>query len=820
MILKIENGSRTYAPLETITVQSDIEGSICVRDGTGREYSRNRISEKSSFKISGSLGTHTVFLLDEEKKIISTATFRVECKTFLKDGSGKYENLLEMLKFTMNVYSEKVSTIRLGHKFYRYYVCWLRDHVHTLKGMKYFDNGDLKTGIELYADYQRKDGMIWDRIEKYGPNPTWRDMTFSYGDFVMTADRDWRFERIPAENDVEYLFVEGLYYTWKATGDNEWMKTLLDKAIKAMNYSLKDPYRWSKKYGLLKRGYTIDTWDFVSEYDIVNEGGAMCVDKKRTRFGIMHGDNTGFAMSCEYIAEMLEYSGRKKEAAKFIRLGKSIRKRLDKISWNGKFFTHHVSEDKAFKRDLGVDESKQVSLSNAYAINRKIGENQRSEIIKTYQKIREKMPSGSPGEFYQIYPPFEKGFGDHNDKWEYMNGGVTTIVAGELAHGAFENGFEKYGIDILDRMIRWGKDHHGYFPCCLRGDKVPDNVSAKFAKIDIRSAANVDFAGTKGENPCPAGWNNDGKNDLSEMPVGTLKFQNIPFDVIDPSKNRRRACVGLSTNKLYQREVSLEIGKRAKSIYFLHAYSGKHSIAGLATIQYADGSKFAQYMEKNRQIGNWFMPEDSIFVGGEKNFISPDLRVAWRGKNAKFDNVGAYVYGMRNPHPEKIIEKITLNASETGNIWFVLGITLSDSPVALPRTDVSFGIPDNWGAGAVVYALIEGLIGVVDTGKTFDRAQISPRWLFTDEKSVNAVVKYEGSGGYVAYEWKRRNCKQKLILTSSAEEIIVRLPLLNGAKPIISVNGSLINFKIGLAGGSRYAKFTLKGVGTFEIQCN
>jgi hypothetical protein len=737
----------------------------------------------------------------------------------VKDSSGRYAKLLEMLKFTMTSWSEGSTTIKLGNKFYKYYVCWLRDHVHTLKGMKYFDGGDLKTGIELYADYQRKDGMIWDRIEKCGPNPTWRDMTFSYGDFVMTADRDWRFERIPVENDVEYLFVEGLYYTWKAAGDDEWMKGLLDKAAKAMSYSMKDPYRWSKKYGLLKRGYTIDTWDFVSEYDIVSEGGAMCIDKNRTRFGIMHGDNTGFAMSCSYLAEMLERSGRKKDAEKFRKIEKDIRNRLEKISWNGKFFTHHVPEDKSFKRDFGIDESKQVSLSNAYDLNRGISAKQCSEIIKTYQKIRTEMPSGSSGEFYQIYPPFEKGFSGHNDKWEYMNGGITTIVAGELARGAFENGSEKYAVNILDRMIKWGETHDGYFPCCLRGDKVPDNISAKFAEIDLRSAANIDFRGTDEKNPSPVGWLNEGANDLSEMPLGKRKFQNVPFDVIEPSKNGRKACIGLSTKKLYQREVSLEIGKKAESLYFLHAYSGRHPISGWAAIEYSDGEKTVQYMERNRQIGSWFMPQDTVFAGGEKKFISPDLRVAWRGKNAKFGNVGVYVYAMKNPHPEKVIKKMTLTAAETGDVWLVLGITLSDSPAALPRTDVSFGIPDNWGAGAVVYALMEGLIGIVDTGKAFDKAQISPRWLFTDEKSASAVVKYESSGGYAAYNWKKIDGGQKLTLTSSADEIVLRLPLLNGAKPKISVNGRQIAFKIEAAVGSRYAKFALKGIGAFEIQC-
>lgn len=818
-MISIENKSHIFAPLDTVTIKSDRSGILSVRDGTGREYFREKINGNKSFRISGSIGTHSVFLLDNDGRIISAASFRVECRTYIKDDSGRYAKLLEMLKYTMTSWSEGSNVIKLGNKFYRYYVCWLRDHVHTLKGMKYFDNGDLKTGIELYADYQRKDGMIWDRVEKCGPHPTWRDMTFSYGDFVMKTENDWRFERIPVENDVEYLFVEGLYYTWKASGDDEWMTGILDKAVKALSYSLKDPYRWSRKYGLLKRGYTIDTWDFMSEYDNDHNGGPMCIDKNRTRFGIMHGDNTGFAMSCSYLAEMLDRSGRKKDAGKFRKIGAQILKRLDKISWNNKFFTHHVSEDKSFKRDFGTDESKQVSLSNAYALNRGISEKQCTGIIESYQKIRKEMPAGSPGEFYQIYPPFEKGFSGQNGKWEYMNGGVTTIVAGELAHGAFENGFEKYGADILDRMILWGENHEGYFPCCLRGDKVPDNVSAKFAEIDLRATANTDFKGTDEKNPNPVGWLNEGANDLSEMPVGKRKFQNVPFDVIDPSGNEGRACIGLSTKPLYKKEVSLNVGKKAESIYFLHACSGGHSISGWATLEYSDGDKYVQYMEINRQIGSWFIPKDSVFAGGGMKFISPDLRVAWRGRNQKFDNVGIYVYGMNNPQPEKMIEKITLTASETGNVWFVLAITFSDSPPALPRTDVSFGIPDNWGAAAVVYALAEGLVGIKDTGVSFDRVKISPRWTVAETARAETCITYPTSGGYAAYEYSANKKEISILSASSAQksefEILIPENRLPGK---LLVDNKKIKYKTRSIGKSVYACFTLTGISAKTIK--
>jgi hypothetical protein len=51
-----------------------------------------------------------------------------------------------------------------------------------------------------------------------------------------------------------------------------------------------------------------------------------------------------------------------------------------------------------------------------------------------------------------------------------MNGGVTSIVAGELAHGAFMHGYEVYGIDILTRMLTLSNKTRGYLHCTYRGE--------------------------------------------------------------------------------------------------------------------------------------------------------------------------------------------------------------------------------------------------------------------------------------------------------------------------------------------------------------
>ncbi|MFW6304087.1 MAG: hypothetical protein ACOC2L_05640, partial [Candidatus Sumerlaeota bacterium] len=352
-MLELKKTAGNLKPLDTIELASDQVGKLLVRDGKARAYFEQDFEKSAELKVSGALGTHLVQIQDSEDRVIEETTFNVDCQTFIRDKGDKFKGLFDMLYYTLHTWGEGATTIWVDGKFYKFFVCWLRDHVHTLKGMKYFE-GDIKTGIELYADTQQPNGMIWDRHEDKGPYTDWRDFTFAYGGFTTIAsDGVRRFERIPVENDVEYLFLEGLYFTWKATGDDEWMMQYLDNALKAVEYSTTDPYRWSEKFKLLKRGYTIDTWDFQAHDDIIMTGGAMCVDKDKSYFGVMHGDNTGMIAALRYLAEMLEVAGRDTEAKQMSKLADDLKKRLDKVSWNGEFYTHHVPEKPNPNRDLG-----------------------------------------------------------------------------------------------------------------------------------------------------------------------------------------------------------------------------------------------------------------------------------------------------------------------------------------------------------------------------------------------------------------------------------------------------------------------------------
>jgi hypothetical protein len=805
-------------PLDWLVLESSQPGRIEILDGAGVVYFTGELKLRTEFRVGGALGNQIIELLDSDGKMLDRLSFPVECQTEIREESGKYQKLLDILYHTMiGEEHREASTYRYQGRDYSVFVPWLRDHVHTLKGMKYF-YPELKSGIDLYADSQREDGMIWDNY--YNPwsatEGSYWVQRFRYENFVRVSEADnLLFTRIPVENDVEYLFIEGIYFTWKATGDAAWMQSRLDHALKALDYTQNDPLRWSEKFGLLKRGYTIDTWDFQNDEDAAISVGAgqmpdaMVIRKDKTRFGIMFGDNTGMAAACGYLAEMLEFAGRTAEAEKIGLLGKEIQKRIDALSWNGKFYRHHVPEDAKLVRDLGVDEATQVSLSNAYSLNRSVSHAQAVEILKTYQRIREEMPETSPGEFYTIFPPFEKGYGGHNSKWNYMNGGVTSIVAGELAHGAFEHGFEGYGVDILDRILKIAQKTNNYLHCTYRG-QMPVEPARNFQTVNLRKIANTDFYGKTSAGV--QGWTGEGENDLHEFPVGRQEFENIPFDVIDPAANGRRACLGISVSDGSTEHAKLPVQQKGQSVYLLHIANNSY-YAGRVTLIYADGTEFADEIGPGK-IQNWWYPSNT-----SSGVQMPKMKVAWRGKNAKSDRVGVCVYGLNNPWPEKAIQEIRFTAAQNGTKWMLLGVTLSDAEVHFVPDIVSGGIPDNWGAAAVVYALVEGLAGVKDLGVGMNRVMLAPRWEAAGVKQATACIQYAASGGYLAYNYQFAESAINLEFTGTGASARLQLLLPENfvAEKFFADHGE-IPFEIIPIEKSRYLVSEISGNGVHQLK--
>ncbi len=794
-------------PLHDMNISSSSPGTIRVIDGNGNEYFNGSIDNKASFKVAGALGTQLILLLDKKNHILDMAAFLVDTKTGIQDKDEEFSKMMKMLEYSCRQHGP--GYYRVDGKTVKTYAGWFQDHTHVFKAMKYFDR-EVKSGFDLWAEGQREDGMMADNFKQsWGSFKSWLSR---FGEqFVWTkGEKDVSssfYIRIPVENMSEFTFLEGIYYAWKATGDDAWMTGKLDNCIKAVKYATSDDYRWSEKYQLLKRGYTIDIWDFQPAQDVKVWGGDIMMAKPGvTEYSIMYGDNVGMSVGCKYLAEMLEYAGRTEEAKKYKQLGEDLLERLNKIAWNGEFYTHHVPEDPSYVRDFGnTPVDIQVTISNAYAINRRIGHEKAKAIIETYQRIRKEMPKSSPGEWYMCYPPFEKGW--HNPKWEYMNGGVSSIVGGEVAHGAFENGFEAYGVDCLRRLNDMAQLSDNFMKCIYRGE-IPTPPVRHFEPLSLKDIANADTHGT-GSSGVP-GFTGEGVNDLSRFPTGQQVFQDVPFELIDPVDNGRKACLIISQDEGYLKKTSLPVNKVASSFYIVHACGGGRHI-GKIVLNYADGSHHVTYIDNKVNIAGWWYPEGN--VGG-------DIKLAASVSNEKSLSVGAYVFGFNNPQRDKTISSIDFIGAEAPGKWIILALTSSDYPVYYTPSPVSYGAPDNWGAAAIIYALVEGLAGMKDTGIAYNQATLAPRWEAAGVEEVSATAKYEASKGYLTYHYKKLPEKGYMVsFTGNSDTILFKLLLPDNATiSKVILNGQTSKFTIEKIESSLYLVVQTQGVKAHEVE--
>ncbi len=793
-------------PLDRLAVTASPGGRIVVWDARGREI-HAADGERTEFAVSGALGTHQVLLLDAAGAIRERASYDVHARTEIDDAGARFRRLLYMLECTFEkLYARERHRVFDGERVYRLHIITSRDTIHALKGAAYFI-GHVRDVIDLFAEHQCDDGMIWDFGMPVNPDAAYHFEWRWPAKFHKRINRDRViFARQPVMNDLEHMFIGGIHQIWRATGDDEWMAGKLDHGLRAMRYARTSPYTWSEKFQLIRRPYCLDLWDFQSKFDAAVMGGdEMNAEPGRTVYGVFHGDNTGMADSCRKLADMLDHVGRHEDAAEAREFGEHLLRRLEEVAWNGEFYTHHVSEDPGFQRDFGVDESAQVSLSNAYAVNRGIGPEKVKAIIETYLRIRREMPDDCPAEWFQMYPPFPRGW--DIPPWVYTNGAVTVLVAGELAHGAFEHGYEAYAADILRRSLELFEPYGDAFIPGLLGCR-PDPPERTFQPLDLREAANADLVcQATGDSP---GWVDEPGNDMRELPVGRQELMGVPFDVLDAGSNGGRACLRLAEGRDgWAESAVVPVGAPLRSLYLLHARSGPGTVVGEIAFVYADGTREARHVVDGEDVVTFWNPAEPDAWGLWRRG-SCTARLAWRGANESIWNVGLTARGLNNPHPDKAVDRVELRAAHGGAQWLVVAMTASDAEAFLPPKDHGGGAPPNWSAGALMYALAEGLVGVRDDGGNMNAVRIAPRWAAAGVDDVRACLKYAEGGGYVCYTYRKVGGRIRLELAGSGRTRRLELLLPDGMNARrVAVDEREAEFELRTVERSRYVHLDL-----------
>jgi len=376
---------------------------------------------------------------------------RVTVKTHQKEFDEFYDLIhcfLNKAKMDMVIDGEKIT----GYRTPDTHSIWIRDFSDMLRAVKYFET-DLWSAVKHFADTQSKNGRVFDYFTIFPEK-------------LPCEKENWtKYVRVPVEADVEYRFIKAVFLAWQSSGDDAWLEKLYPSMEKALFYTLHHPWRWEPNHGLVKRPYTIDTWDFA--YTEGKHDWLQFQINDSTFWGFMHGDNSGYYEAFKIMALVSEYLSQTQKADRWEEQAQKIKKNMNRICWNGKFYTHFVKLSPV--KIKGVDEKKQLSLSNPMDINRGVSGHKRAvSIIKEYQKRLKNTDAFA--EWFSMDPPFPDGiFGDDKLKaGAYVNGGIMPLVGGELSRACLEHGFESYGVDILKRyfnMISSSEETYlWYFP--------------------------------------------------------------------------------------------------------------------------------------------------------------------------------------------------------------------------------------------------------------------------------------------------------------------------------------------------------------------
>ena len=192
-------------------------------------------------------------------------------------------------------------------------------------------------------------------------------------------------------------------------------------------------------------------------------------------------DQTGYCLAFRAMARMYKHLGRAKDADRWDREADNYTLRASKLLWDGTKFLHHVHIDPIDHGDF--DETKQLAMSNTWAMTRGLAtEDQSRRIVDEYRRRHKETGDAYP--WWSLQPGYPDRLGYfHNNYCKqggYANGGLMPWVGGELCRGAFLCGREEYAVELLrqyaDHLRRTGGAKVWYWPDGTPGFRTTNEV--------------------------------------------------------------------------------------------------------------------------------------------------------------------------------------------------------------------------------------------------------------------------------------------------------------------------------------------------------
>ena len=206
-------------------------------------------------------------------------------------------------------------------------------------------------------------------------------------------------------------------------------------------------------------------------------------------------------------------------------------------------------------------------------------------------------------------------------------------------------------------------------------------VPYKQLPLNLRKTANLGFQdSTPGDGK--GGWTDQGPgNDLSAFPVSRKIFSGVKFDIIDPSSNSGKSCIGLFDQEhapFYPPSATLKTGNvQGKYLYLLHALGWApkdNTETGTIEILYEDGSRSEILVVNHRDVDNFHNPRRL-----------ENAQIGWSGRNHSA-RIGLYLTGF--PIKSKVLKSLTFRTSGKGGIWMIVGATVTDSKIPFFQEEI------------------------------------------------------------------------------------------------------------------------------------